>query len=97
MQTLTDMSREEILEKHVKRIATMVVGDLFTIAETDWLDRQLGAVCNLIKSKLAVAETLQKKSWTLQEHRLKFLEEALESEKIMNAMLTEELENTKPC
>ena len=90
------MSREEILEKHIQRLASLLTGSPVTLTTTDYLDRQLGAVHSLLKSKLKVAEALQKKSWVLQENHLKSLEEALESERKMNAILTEELErNTK--
>jgi predicted metal-dependent hydrolase len=85
-------TREQILEKQIQRIANLVTNSPVFLAPTEFLDKQLGAVFNITKSRLQVADNLLKRDYSLQEKRLKYLEEALESEKRANEILTEELE-----
>ena len=92
---MTPNHRQEILEKQALRLAQLILPSLVFLGPTEHLDRQLGAIHGIFKSKLKVAENLQKKSWALQESRLAALEESLNSERKMNAILTEELDKAQ--
>lgn len=89
------MTREEILEKYIQKIGLLASGQPTPLTSTEYLAVQLNAIHNLIQSKLEVAEYYEKKYNQLRPERLTKLEEMLESERLMNAILTEELENRK--
>lgn len=61
------------------------------------LRKQFGSLLTLLHCKEEMLSHYMDKDYTLSEKRLQTLEENLESEREMNAILTEELENFKQC
>lgn len=65
----------------------------YTPADTyDTLLLQYKAMVRLLHIQEGIVSFYQKKDYNSSEHRLKYLEEQLESERAMNARLTEEIE-----
>lgn len=60
------------------------------------LRKQFMSLLNLLSANKEICSFYMKQDYSLSEKRLKKLEDSLESEKAMNALLTDEIESLRP-